>query len=45
LQNITINSNDTFVINVQQNDIKKIKKYFNDEEIYEIVTLKIKTIN
>ncbi len=45
LQNITKTSNDTFVINVQQNDINWIKKYFSDEEIFEIVTLKIKTIN
>lgn len=45
LQNITKTSNDTFVINVQQNDINWIKKYFSDEEIFEIVTLRIKTIN
>lgn len=45
LQNITKTSNDTFVINVQQNDINWIKKYFSDDEIFEIVTLRIKTIN
>lgn len=45
LGNITQSSNDTFVINVQQNDIENIKKYFSDDEIFEIVTLKIKTIN
>lgn len=45
LQNITKTSNDTFVINVQQNDIENIKEYFSDEEIFEIVTLKIKKVN
>lgn len=45
LKNITNTSNDTFVINVQQNDIQNIKKYFNIDEIFEIVTLKIKKIN
>ncbi len=45
LQNITKTWNDTFVINVQQNDINWIKKYFSDDEIFEIVTLRIKTIN
>ncbi|MDD5770176.1 MAG: hypothetical protein PHE25_04345 [Candidatus Gracilibacteria bacterium] len=45
LQNITKNSNDTFVINVQEKDQKVIKKYFLDSEIYEIVSLKITKIN
>lgn len=45
LGNITQNSNDTFVINVQQKDLPQVEKYFSKEEIYEIVTLKIKTIN
>ena len=45
LQNITKNSNDTFVINVQGKDIKNINKYFSNDEIYEIVTLRIKEIN
>lgn len=45
LQNITKTSNDTFVLNVQQNDLDTIQKYFSENEIYEIVTLKIKQIN
>lgn len=45
LNNITKNSNDTFVINVQQKDLAKIEKFFSSEEIYEIISLKIKAIN
>jgi predicted lysophospholipase L1 biosynthesis ABC-type transport system permease subunit len=45
LQNITQDSKDTFVINAQWKDLKTIKKYLNDDEIYEIVTLRIKKIN
>lgn len=45
LNKLTNDSNDTFIINVQQNDIDKINKYFNEEEKYEIVTLRIESIN
>lgn len=45
LQNITQNSNDTFVINIQAKDITVVKKYFSDKEIFEIVSMKIKKIN
>lgn len=45
LGNITKSSNDTFVINVQQNNLPTVEKYFNQDEIFEIVTLRIQTIN
>ncbi len=45
LKNITMNSNDTFIINIQSHDKEVIKKYFTHEEIFEIVSLKIKKIN
>lgn len=45
LSNITKDSNDTFVLNVQPKDMSVIQKYFSQDEIFEIVTLKIKTIN
>lgn len=45
LKNITQKSNDTFILNIQQKDLEKVGKYFSNDEIYEIVTLKIKEIN
>ena len=45
LKNITNLSNDMFVINIQTKDIPTIEKYFNQDEIYEIVNLRIKKIN
>jgi len=45
LKNITTESNDMFVINVQNNDLQTIEKYFEKNEIYEIVTLRINKIN
>lgn len=45
LKNITTNSIDTFIINVQAKDLETMQKYFTDEEIFEIVSLKIKKIN
>lgn len=45
LQNITTNSRDTFIINVQKYDLNKANKYFSEDEIFEIVAMKIKTIN
>ncbi len=45
LQNITKESNDMFVINVQSSDIEKIWKYFTKNEIFEIVSLRINKIN
>ncbi len=45
LNNITSNSNDTFVLNVVKEDLQNVKKYFNNDEVFEIVTLKIKNIN
>lgn len=45
LGNITQSSNDTFVINVQQNDMQTVEKYFTSDEIFEIVTLRIQQIN
>lgn len=45
LANITKKSNDMFVINVQQNDLENIQEYFKEEEIFEIITLRIQTIN
>lgn len=45
LTNITQNSRDTFIINVQKDDLKVLDKYFIEDEVFEIVALKIKTIN
>lgn len=45
LSNITNDSNDMFVLNAQQSDLETINKYFTKDEIYEIVSLRIKTIN
>ncbi len=45
LQNITKESNDMFVINAQGSDIAKIWKYFREDEIFEIVSLRINNIN
>lgn len=45
LQTITVSSRDSFIINVQQKDLWVIKKYFSEDEIFEIVALKIKFIN
>lgn len=45
LGNITQSSNDTFVINVQKDDLQTVEKYFSSDEIFEIVTLRIQQIN
>lgn len=45
LQNITKESNDMFVINAQSSDIEKVWKYFDEDEIFEIVSLRINKIN
>ncbi|NVP17450.1 hypothetical protein HUU51_01910 [Candidatus Gracilibacteria bacterium] len=45
LQNLTKDSNDMFVINVSSDDLEKINPYFNSDEIYEIVSLRIEKIN
>lgn len=45
LQNITSESRDTFIINVQKDDLETINKYFDESEIFEIVAMKINTIN
>lgn len=45
LWTITKNSNDTYVLNVQQKDLETINKYFWEDEIFEIVTLRIREIN
>ncbi|NDK08795.1 hypothetical protein EOM39_06165, partial [Candidatus Gracilibacteria bacterium] len=45
LTNINQNSRDTFVINVQKDDLKALDKYFLEDEIFEIVAMKITTIN
>ncbi len=45
LTNITKNSRDTFIINVQKDDLEVLDKYFKEDEIFEILALKIKTIN
>ncbi len=45
LGNITQSSNDTFVINVQKDDLQTVEKYFSLDEIFEIVTLRIQQIN
>lgn len=45
LQNLTKDSNDMFVINVSNDDLEKINPYFNSDEIYEIVSLRIDKIN
>jgi hypothetical protein len=42
---LTKDSNDTFVLNIQGSKLDTVKKYFSDDEIYEIVTLRIKNIN
>jgi len=34
-----------FVINVASDDLEKINPYFNSDEIYEIVSLRIEKIN
>jgi predicted lysophospholipase L1 biosynthesis ABC-type transport system permease subunit len=45
LNTLTQESRDMFLINVQQKDIKEFEKYFTQDEIYEIVTLRIAKIN
>lgn len=45
LWTITQNSNDTYILNVQQKDLETINKYFSEDEIFEIVTLRIREIN
>lgn len=45
LGTLTKESRDMFLINVQQKDIWEFEKYFTDDEIYEIVTLRISKIN
>jgi len=45
LENIIQNENDTFVRNLTSTDIPKAKKYFSDEEIYEIVMMRIDAVN
>ena len=45
LNTLTQESRDMFLINVQQKDISEFEKYFTQDEIYEIVTLRIAKIN
>lgn len=45
LNNLTSNSSDTFIINVQTKDKVEIDKYFSQNEIFEIVNLRISEIN
>ncbi len=45
LNTLTQESRDMFIINVQQKDIEEVEKYFTQDEIYEIVTLRIAKIN
>lgn len=45
LNNITSDSNDMFVLNVWKSDLPVVKEYLNDDEIYEIINLRINSIN
>ena len=45
LQNLTTSSRDMFVLNVQEKNLPIINKYFKQDEIFEIVSLKISKIN
>lgn len=45
LQTISTKSRDVFAINIQKDDLEFIKKYFTQDEIYEIVPLRIQKIN
>lgn len=45
LWNLTANSNDTFVINISKDYAEVTREFFQEEEIYEIVPLRIETIN
>gem|GEM_PF-886147 len=45
LENIIHNENDTFVRNLISSDIPKAQKYFSEDEIYEIVMMRIDAVN
>jgi len=45
LRDLTANSNDTFVINISKDYADTTRQFFEDEEIYEVVPLRIESIN
>ncbi len=45
MQALTQNSNDTFVINVGKDDIALADDFFSQDEIFEIISLRISEIN
>lgn len=45
IDNLTKTSNDTFVINIWKDDIETTREYFGKDEIYEIISLRIREIN
>jgi len=45
IDRLTETSNDTFVVNIWKDDIEITREYFAEEEIYEIISLRIREIN
>ncbi|MDA9129292.1 hypothetical protein N9J72_02340 [Candidatus Gracilibacteria bacterium] len=45
IDRLTENSNDAFIINISKNDIEATREFFTEDEIYEIVSMRISEIN